>query len=293
MSDIERELSKVLVARADQAIAGGGSVEEVRFAARLRTRRRGVAGAGTLVVASALGIGALVARSPEPQRVTGAAGSANPVDPPTASFDVGADIWRCIGPAPLPGPEFVPPTTVAFSTTTVEFPGAFTSSPTFPRSIDNYYYMTGCEPVDNAAVETEVAAPSDSFASSTTEIPDGSTTEIPNVVEAIATSTTVQTATPFPCLIGSGPTSLTLDTICWSSLAQQSSPAELQIIFANISSYVEQVGGYELYTVIPGDYLFAIAQSFGLDAQRLADANGGSLDVILWPGHPLLIPLNG
>lgn len=89
MSDIERELSEFLVARADQARLGSGSVEEVRMLSRRRTRQRGVAGAGMLVAASTLGIGALVSRSPEPQRVAGASGQGT-VQPQGS--------WRCSGP---------------------------------------------------------------------------------------------------------------------------------------------------------------------------------------------------
>jgi hypothetical protein len=299
MSDIERELSEALTARADRAYICGGSVEGVRLLARRRTRRRGVAGAGVLVATSTLGIGALLARSPEPLRVTSAAG-ANPEVQPVTGADPTSDIWRCFRPAESPiAPNIEPSTTldpsVSYTTTALSY----------PATEDGYYYMIGCEPVAGIGVPGTSTSVVLSDATSYTAVASSSsqpqevfttTTE----VRALAPTTTAlpgPTAVALPeelaeCLIltGGSPLRLVLNSDCWAMLQQQ---PDTDRLVENIRSYVEGVGGYELYTIVAGDTLAGVANSFGVDLQRLADANGGSPDVVIFPGMPLLIPLNG
>jgi hypothetical protein len=298
MSDIERELSEALTARADGAYVGGGSADGVRFLARRRTRRRGVVGAGVLVAASTLGIGALLARSPEPQRVTSAAGG-NVEGSSATSFGSTSDIWRCIGPATSNlAPNIEPSTTLdpAVSYTTTAAP--------YPATEDGYYYMTGCQPVEGVAATTTSISVILSDETSITGVASsssqpqevGSTTTEVRAVEPTTTAldpTAVELPGEFAgCLATTtGPTAqLVLDSDCWPMLQQQ---PDTQRLIENIRSYVESVGAYELYTVQEFDYLYGIANSYGIDAQRLADSNGGSLDIALFVGRPLLIPLNG
>jgi hypothetical protein len=170
MSDIERELSEALTARADGAYVGGGSAAGVRFLARRRTRRRGVVGAGVLVAASTLGIGALLARSPEPQRVTSAAGG--DVEP--------GGVWRCSGPLS----QVIQ--TSSTDPAMIEATRQFNLMRSVQPASDGHYYMADCQltnerpdPIIGVPADTAVAAtyPVDEIEAASTEAPQNSPPE--------------------------------------------------------------------------------------------------------------------
>ena len=78
---------------------------------------------------------------------------------------------------------------------------------------------------------------------------------------------------------------LSLDPQCWLGLSQ---PARTTFVAA-LQTYL-QPSGYTVYIVQQGDSLSSVASHLGLTLDQLVAVNGGSSQLVILVGMPLLIP---